>query len=295
MDLSGIFPPLSTPFTTDGAIDVPGLRTNLERLKAEPLAGFVVGGSNGEYTSMTTDERVQVVEIVRAATPGRLLIAGAGLESTAGTVSLTARMAGAGADAVLVVTPAYFKARMTPGALAAHFSAVADASPVPVILYSVPANTGIDLPAEVVAQLSRHANIIGLKDSGGDITKFGRMASECPPDFQLLAGSAGFLLAALTLGAVGGIMALANVAAGSLHELVDRFRVGDLAGARALQLRLIQANTAVTARFGVAGLKAALDMQGLVGGSVRPPLLPLLPSERQELESTLERAGMLPR
>lgn len=295
MDLSGIFPPLSTPFTPDGAIDVRGLRANLERLKAEPLAGFVVGGSNGEYTSMTTDERVLVVETVRAVTPGRLLIAGAGLESTAGTVALTTRMAEAGADAVLVVTPAYFKARMTPAALVAHFAAVADASPVPVILYSVPANTGVDLPAEVVAQLSRHANIIGLKDSGGDITKFGRMASECRPGFQLLAGSAGFLLAALTLGAVGGIMALANIAAGSLRELVDRFHAGDLAGARALQLRLIQANTAVTARFGVAGLKAALDMQGLVGGSVRPPLLALLPSERQELESTLEQAGLLPR
>ncbi len=294
MDLSGIFPPLPTPFTADGAIDFAGLRANADDLAREPISGHVVGGSNGEFSSLTTDERVRVVGAVREAVgPGRLVIAGAGQESTAATIALTREMAAAGADAALVVTPGYFKARMTSEALVGHFRAVADASPLPVLLYSVPANTGVDLPIDAVARLSEHANILGLKDSGGDITKFGRMALDCRPGFQLLAGSGGFLLAALAVGGVGGIMALANIAAAPLRAVFDRFRAGDLAGARAAQLPLIPANTAVTARYGVAGLKAALEMLGKVGGAPRPPLLPLTAAERDDLRATLTRAGVV--
>lgn len=294
MDLSGIFPPLPTPFTPDGAIDFDGLRANLDHLAGEPLSGFVAGGSNGEFSSLTVDERVRVVAAVREAVgPERLVLAGAGQESTAATIALTREMATAGADAALVVTPGYFKARMTSEALVAHFQAVADASPLPVVLYSVPANTGVDLPTDAVARLSEHGNILGLKDSGGDITKFGRMALECQPGFQLLAGSGGFLLASLAVGGVGGIMALANIAARPLRAVFDRYHAGDLDGARAAQLPLIPANTAVTARYGVAGLKSALEMQGRVGGAPRQPLLPLTPTERDDLRRVLTRAGLL--
>lgn len=294
MDLSGIYPPLPTPFLPDGSLDFAGLAANLGHLAEEPLAGFVLGGSNGEFSSLTLDERVEVVRAARLQLgPSRRVIAGAGLESTAATIALSRRMADAGADAALVVTPGYFKSRMTAAALDAHFRAVADASPLPVILYSVPANTGVDLPVEAVVSLSDHPNILGLKDSGGDITKFGRMALECRPGFQLLAGSAGFLLPALAVGAVGGIMALANIAARPLRRVLDAVRAGDLTGARAAQLPLIPANTAVTARYGVAGLKAALDLLGRVGGLPRPPLLPLTPVERHDLVATLIRAGLL--
>ncbi len=294
MDLSGIYPPLPTPFSPDGSLDLAGLAANLKSLADEPLAGFVLGGSNGEFSSLTLDERVEVVRAARQHLgPGRCVIAGAGLESTAATIALTRRMAEAGADAALVVTPGYFRSRMTTPALDAHFRSVADASPLPVILYSVPANTGVDLPVEAVVSLSSHPNILGLKDSGGDITKFGRMALECRPGFQLLAGSAGFLLPALAIGAVGGIMALANIAPRQLRRVLDAFQARDLPGARAAQLPLILANTAVTTRYGVAGLKAALDLLGRVGGLPRPPLLPLVPAERRDLVDILSRAGLL--
>ncbi|MFN2326061.1 MAG: dihydrodipicolinate synthase family protein, partial [Gemmatimonadales bacterium] len=157
------------------------------------------------------------------------------MESTRATIALTKQVAALGVDAVMVVTPGYFKARMNGAALEAHYRAVADASPVPVLLYSVPANTGVDLPQESVATLSEHPNIIGLKDSGGDITKISWMVGATQPGFQILAGSAGFLLPALAVGAVGTVAALANIAARELAALVDHFRAGDLTGARELQ------------------------------------------------------------
>lgn len=294
LSLAGLFPPVATPFKENGDLDLDALRTNLEQLNREPLAGYVLGGSNGEFTSLTIEERLEVVAAARAVTPrDRLLIGGSGLESTRATMDLTRRMAGLGVDAVMVVTPGYFKNKMTPAALEAHYRAVADAAPVPVILYSVPANTGVDLPAAAVARLATHPNIIGLKDSGGDITKIAQMVHETPDDFQVLAGSAGFLLAALAVGAVGGVMALANIAARPLAALLAKFQAGDLAGARQAQLQLIEVNAAVTARFGVAGLKAAMDLLGYRGGRPRPPLLPLAEEETRVLKGILEKAGLI--
>jgi 4-hydroxy-2-oxoglutarate aldolase len=291
--LAGIIPPVVTPFAANGDLALDQLQANLTRLNDEPLAGYVLGGSNGEFSSLTIEERVQVVAAAREVTPrDRLLIAGSGLESTRGTIELTERVAQLGADVAIVVTPGYFRAKMTPEALEAHFTAVADAAPIPVLLYSVPANTGVDLPAASVARLARHPNVIGLKDSGGDITKIGQMVHDTPPGFQILAGSAGFLLASLAVGAVGGVMALANIAGRQLHELYARFQAGDLAGARAAQLPLIALNSAVTARFGVAGLKAAMEMLGYHGGVPRAPLLPLPEADRATLRKIMLEAGL---
>jgi 4-hydroxy-2-oxoglutarate aldolase len=291
--LAGIIPPVATPFTAAGDLDLDGLQLNLERLNREPLSGYVLGGSNGEFSSLSIDERLKVVELARAVTPrDRLLIAGSGLESTRGTIELTEKVAKLGADVAIVVTPGYFRAKMSAAALEAHFTQVADAAPIPVLLYSVPANTGVDLPAAAVAKLARHPNIIGLKDSGGDITKIGQMLNDTPAGFQILAGSAGFLLASLSLGAVGGVMALANIAGRQLHELYARFQAGDLAGARAVQLPLIALNTAITARFGVAGLKAAMEMLGYRAGTPRAPLLPLGDEDRATLRQIMAEAGM---
>jgi 4-hydroxy-2-oxoglutarate aldolase len=292
--LAGIFPPLPTPFNADGEVDFDRLDFNLSRWNGEPLDGYVLGGSNGEYVLLTPDERVELVRAVRRAMPaGRLLIAGSAMESTRATIGLTRRMAEAGADAALVVTPSYYKSRMTPAALEHHFRQVADASPIPVVLYNVPANTGLDLPAQAVIRLAAHPNIVGLKESGGDVTKMGLMVSQTPDDFQILAGSAGFLLAALAVGAVGGVMALANIAAKPLAQLMEKFQKGDLAGARAIQLPLIEANAAVTARFGVPGLKAAMDLLGYYGGPVRSPLLPLSQEDTAALGRILVKAGLL--
>jgi 4-hydroxy-2-oxoglutarate aldolase len=294
LSLAGLFPPVPTPFAADGALDLASLRALLESLGEDPLAGYVLGGSNGEFTSLTADERLQVVSAARAVVPkGRLLIAGSGAESTRETIALTRAMAERGADAVLVVTPSYFRGRMTAAALEGHFGAVADAAPVPVVLYNVPANTGVDLTAATAIKLSRHPNIIGLKDSGGDLQKMALVIRDSAPDFQVLAGSAGFLLPALVLGAVGGIAALANLAGRPLDRMTEALRAGALDEARAIQLRLVETNLAVTARFGVAGLKAALALCGRPVGVVRPPLVALEADEQTALRAILVRAGLL--
>jgi len=294
ISLAGVFPPIPTPFKADGQVDYEHLKSNVERWNREPLAGYVVGGSNGEYVSLTPDERVEVVRKVRQAAPGdRLLIAGTGMESTQGTIDLTRRMAEAGAQVALVVTPNYYKRKMTAAALERFFKDVAEAAPVPVMLYNVPANTGVDLPAQAVVNLAKHPNIIGLKESGGDVAKIGYLVHETPSDFQILAGSAGFFLGALAMGAVGGVLALANVAAGRLFQMMESFRKGDLTGARAIQLPLIAANSAVTTRFGVPGLKAALDLMSYYGGPVRPPLLPISEEDRATIRSVLSKASLL--
>jgi len=294
LSLAGVFPPVPTPFKDNGDVDYAHLQSNLELLNREPLRGYVIGGSNGEFTSLTQDEKLKVVRLARAVAPDdRLIIAGSGMESTRATIELTRQMAEAGANAALVVTPGYFKARMTVAALVTHYQQVADASPIPVILYSVPANTGVDLPPAAVAKLAAHPNIIGLKDSGGDITKIGQMVHETPPAFQILAGSAGFFLATLAVGGVGGVMATANIAAAPLHDLYTAFHAGRLDAARAVQLPLIEVNAAVTVRYGVAGLKAAMDMLGYYGGAPRLPLLPLADDEKAALRAVLIKAGLL--
>lgn len=295
ISLAGIYPPIPTPFKANEDIDFDHLQSNLGRWNKEPLSGYVVGGSNGEFVFLTLDERVEVVRLARqVALPDRLVIAGSGLESARETIELTRRMAQAGADVALIVTPNYYKARMTAPALEHYYRQVADASPLPVMIYSVPANTGLDMPAPAVINLAQHPNIIGLKDSGGDVTKVGFMAHETrDADFQIVAGSAGFLLGALSVGAVGGVMALANIAAGKLAQLLEAFKRGDMDTACAIQRPLIEANTAVTSRFGVPGLKAAMDMLGYYGGPVRSPLMPLANDEQETLHRILIKSGVL--
>ena len=293
LDLAGIFPPIPTPFGPAGEILFDRLGENLARWDAEPMVGVVAGGSNGEFPLLSLEERVEVVRQVRRRTAaGRLVIAGSGMESTAATISLSRAMADAGADAVIVVTPSYYKARMTPAALIAHYTAVADRSALPLVIYNVPANTGVDLPAEVAIELSRHPNIAGIKDSGGDVVKLARMAAEAAEGFQVLAGSAGFFLPALAVGAVGVVAALANLAAAELNDLLLRFRSGDAEEATQIQARLVEANAAVTSRFGVPGLKCAMDLTGRYGGPPRLPLLPLGEAEVGQVRESLERSGI---
>ena len=295
ISLSGIFPPIPTPFKTNEDIDLDRLQFNLERWNKEPLNGYVVGGSNGEFVFLTLDERVEVVRQARQVAPrDRLVIAGSGMESARETIDLTRRMAQAGADVTLIITPNYFKSRMNVAALESYYRHVADASPLPVMIYSVPANTGLDMPAQAAINLAQHPNILGMKDSGGDVTKIGLMAHETrDADFQIVAGSASFFLAALSVGAVGCVPALGNIAGAKLAQLLEAFQHGDMETARAIQHPLIEANTAVTARFGVPGLKAALDMLGYYGGPVRSPLMPLSDAETAELRHILVKSGVL--
>ncbi|XP_047674479.1 4-hydroxy-2-oxoglutarate aldolase, mitochondrial isoform X2 [Tachysurus fulvidraco] len=229
LDIAGIYPPIATPFTQKGNVDYQSLDKNLQRYGSMPFRGLVVQGSNGEYPYLTTEERVDVVRRVRKSLPtSKLVMAGSGCESTRATIHMSERMASAGADCVLVVTPCFYLGRMNSSALIHHYTQVADSSPVPIVLYSVPANTFLDLPVDAVVKLSQHPNIVGIKDSGGDV----------------LAGSAGFLMAAYSVGAVGGVCALANVLGQQVCELAQLCTSGQWDKARELQYRLIEPNTA---------------------------------------------------
>lgn len=214
--------------------------------------------------------------------------------ATRATIELTGSMAEAGADAALVVTPCYYRGAMSSAALVRHYTEVAEASPVPVVLYSVPANTNLELPLEAVLTLAQHPNIIGIKDSGGDITRIGLIVHKTQQeDFQVLSGSAGFLLASYAVGASGGICALANVLGAPLCQLEHLCRQGRWQEARELQQRLIEPNAAVTRRFGIPGLKKAMDLFGYYGGPCRAPLAPLSPAEVEELRGIFSRNGWL--
>ncbi|XP_061589138.1 4-hydroxy-2-oxoglutarate aldolase, mitochondrial [Cololabis saira] len=295
LDLSGIYPPIATPFTAREDVDYRSLQQNLQKYAQIPFKGLVVQGSNGEYPYLTEDERVEVVKTVRQSLPkGKLLLAGSGCESTRATVQLTEKMSAAGADAVLVVNPSFFKGRMGSSALIRHFTQVADSSPVPVVLYSVPANTGLEVPLDAVVELSQHPNILGIKDSGGDITRIGLLVHKTSTqDFQVLAGSAGFLMAAYCVGAVGGVCALANVLGQQLCELHGLCASGRWEEARVLQQRLIQPNAAVTRKLGVPALKQAMEWFGFHGGACRSPLQPLTEAETQQLRRDFSSNGWL--
>lgn len=288
LDLRGILPPIPTPFDGAGEIDSAALRANLEFLRTFDLRGYVVLGSNGEAVHLLSEERARLLELARSLIPeNRLLIAGTGCSSTLHTIELSSRAAEIGADAVLVLPPHYYKGRMTIEALTGHFHAVAEACSIPLIVYNMPACTGLDMDEETIAAIAEHPNIVGLKDSGGDIRKLGALHQRLGEGFQILAGSAGFLLPALSVGAAGGVLALANIAPAQCLAIQELSLAGDWEQAREIQVRLIEANTAVTRRWGVAGLKAAMRLMGLEGGFVRAPLLELATPDIDRLKSIL--------
>jgi 4-hydroxy-2-oxoglutarate aldolase len=293
MELRGIFPPIPTPFDAEGKILHDRLRANLTRWVEAGLHGFVVLGSNGEYVMLNEAEKCAVWETAREVIPrDRWMIAGTGAESTAAAIALTRKAAELGADAALVVTPHYYRSQMNPSVLVRHYRATADAAPIPVIVYNVPANTNVDLDAATIIELAQHENIVGVKDSSGNLAKMGEVIRAAPARFACLAGSGSFLFPAMAIGAKGGVPALANVAPRECVELYDSYTRGDWGRARELQLRLIRLNVAVTTRWSVPGLKAALDEIGYYGGSPRPPLLPLGEANRATLHGILKEAGI---
>jgi 4-hydroxy-2-oxoglutarate aldolase len=294
VSLKGVFPPIPTPFDKEGDIALQALKENLERWNDYDLAGYVVLGSNGEAVYLTEDEKARVWETARDAIPAdKLMIAGTGCESTRQTISTTRLAAGAGADAALVVTPHYYSGGMTRESLNRHYASVAEASPIPIMLYNVPKFTNVDMDANTIAQTSHHPNIVGVKDSSGNIAKLSDTVRLSNPDFQVLAGAAGFFFAGLTLGAVGGILALANVAPQESVNILRLYETGQWDEAADLQRRMLPVNAAVTARFGIPGLKAALDMLGYYGGPVRSPLMDLAEDHRQTLHGILAEAGLV--
>ena len=294
ISLKGCFPPIPTPFDNHTRVDHDQLALNLGKWQKTPLAGFAVLGSNGEAVSLKEEEKLETWRTARSAIhKDRLFIAGTGCESTNETLELTEKASKIGADAALVVTPHYYKGKMDHRALVNHYTAVASKSSIPIILYNVPDFTGIDMGAETIIALAHHPSVVGVKDSSGNVVKIGQVVGAAPKEFQVLAGSGSFLLPALVMGAVGGVMALAAVASHALAEMVGSYERGDLVKAREIQIRLLPVNTAVTKQFGIAGLKGAMDLIGMYGGPVRLPLLPLEGGQKKEIEGILQKAGLL--
>lgn len=290
MELSGVFPPIATPFDPRGELDTRALQSNIARWLETGVRGIVALGSNGEAPLLDERESDAVIAAARASVPReRLLIAGTGRESTRATIDASRRAADLGADAVLVRTPSYFKPRMTHDAFVAHYTAVADATRVPVLLYNYPAVTGLTLTPDTVAALARHPNIAGIKETTTDAAQLAAYVDAARGQaFTVLAGSAPGFYAALCLGAEGAILAAACIVPRACTALFDAFERGAHEEARELQRRILPIAAAVTSGFGVPGLKAALDLTGYVGGPPRPPLSPAPPDAVAAIGATLE-------
>ncbi len=294
IDLNGILPPIATPFDKKGNIAHEELTRNVARLSQSGIRGVLVLGSNGEYPYLSEGEKRDAIKTVVTATPDDMVVVvGSGCESTRETIRLTKDCANLGAHAALVVTPCYYGGKMTPMALQDHFEQVASQSPIPVLLYNVPKFTSINIDLATILKLSHHPNIVGIKDSSGNVAQLGEILVRTDNDFQVLVGTAGVLHAALTLGCPGGILALANVAPRECVQIQKLLADGQVEQARDLQLKMLPVNRAVTATYGIAGLKAALDMVGYFGGEPRSPLMPLDETAREELKQILVTAGLL--
>jgi 4-hydroxy-2-oxoglutarate aldolase len=285
--LDGILAPVVTPFTSSGEIDGAGFASNIRTHLGAGLQGIVVAGSTGEAALLGEDERARLVELAREAIPSdRTLIVGTGAESTRGAIERNRVAADRGADAVLVVAPHYYGDAMTPDALREHYQRIADASPIPVLLYTIPKYMHFALPADVVAALAKHENIVGMKDSSGDATLLrGYLASQSE-SFKVLTGSGVLLGEALTLGAYGSILAVALFAPSLALDVVRAARDGH-SDVPAVQSRLTPVAARIVGGMGVAGVKAALDHVGLVGGAPRPPLRPLAPPALESLRALM--------
>ena len=296
VDLHGTFLPLTTPFDpVTGDIDDVAFRANLRHWFQNPISGVLIAGSTGESVFLDDGERVALLEAACDVVPqDAVVIAGTGTESTRHTIRLTRQAAEIGADAVLVSPPAYYKGAMTPAVLARHYKAVADASPVPVLIYQVPLRMStLDLPTGLIEELSRHPNITGVKDSRGKLDLVGELVEHSADDFQVMVGSGALLYGALETGAVGGIVAVGLLAAAEAAQISVAFGEGRTADAGRIQERIAPVHQRIVGGMGVPGVKAALDLLGLHGGLPRPPLCSVPDSQIEEIRSILATAEVL--
>ena len=285
MKLSGVMPPITTPFQ-DGKLVLDKLKNNFHKWNETGLSGYLVLGSNGEAVYLNEKEKMKVVEISRESIhTSKIMLVGTGMESTQETIQLTNQVAKMGADYALVVTPSYFKGSMKPQILYDHFIAVAESSRIGILIYNVPQFTGINLDPEVVAKLSEHPNIIGIKDSSGNIGQLSEIIHLSQKGFAVFVGSAPVFFPALCIGAVGGILAVANVVPQECVQIQNLFNKGKMGEARALQSRLTPLAKAVTTKYGIGGLKMAMDLVGYFGGNPRLPLK----KPGKEVEEELKR------
>jgi 4-hydroxy-2-oxoglutarate aldolase len=291
--LTGIFPPIPTPFLND-ELALDKLEFNISKWNTTGLNGYVIMGSNGEAVFLTRDEKLKLTSTVKeAAASDKLIIAGTGTDSIRETIALTNEVAACGADYALVLTPSFYKSEMKHDSFISYFTKIADGVKIPVIIYNVPKFTGVDIQAETIAQLAEHRNIAGVKNSTENLRQTVEFVAAVPDTFAVLVGTASVLYNGLTSGAVGGIIALANIAPEECVHIKKLIAAGMLPDALTLQKRVILVNKAVTTQYGVAGLKAAMDMMGYFGGEPRAPLMPLNTNEKENLKKILMNADLL--
>jgi len=285
MKLSGVMPPITTPFQ-NGKLALDKLKENFQKWNKTGLSGYLVLGSNGEAVYLNEREKTKVIEVSRESIPtSKIMIVGTGMESTQEATRFTNLSAKMGADCALVVTPSYFKGSMKPKILYDHFISVAESSRIGILLYNVPQFTGINMESELVAKLSAHPNIIGIKDSSGNIGQLSEIIYLSHKKFAVFVGSAPVFFPALCVGAVGGILAVAQVAPQACVQIQNLFNKGEMDEARALQTQLTPLAKAVTTKYGIGGLKMAMDLVGYFGGNPRLPLK----KPGREVEEELKR------
>jgi 4-hydroxy-2-oxoglutarate aldolase len=290
--LSGVFAPITTPFNEKGDIVLEKLFSNIRHLNQSRLRGYLVLGTNGELCSLSHYEQMEVLKtVVKNASPDKVIMAGIGAESTKVCIELCHQAAEIGAHFGSLVTPFFFAKKMSDRILANHFVQVAENSPIPVLLYNNPGITGITISTKVIKEVSLHPKIVGMKDSSpGNLSSY---ILNAKPGFSLLAGSANFFFTGLLMGAVGGVLSLANVFPEHCCKLYDLGVTHQLEEGKALQFQLMKINQMVSGNFGVAGVKAAMDFAGLYGGPPRAPLDPLTTDEKQKLQEELLASGYL--
>jgi len=292
-NLKGIISPITTPFIDD-EIAFDKLKHNIENLSKINLAGYVVLGSNGESVFLTREEKIKMVSFVREhTTPSKVIIAGTGTDSIKETIIFTNDAAKNGADYALIITPSFFKSEMNHSTFINYYLAVADSVKIPVIIYNVPKFTNVNIHPHTVAELSEHNNIVGIKNSSEDTELTARFISGTTDNFYTFVGTGSVLLQGLKDGAIGGILALANIAPTECINIQVLFHIGKMEEAEVLQKKMVTVNKAITATFGVAGLKSAMDMIGLYGGNPRLPLNPLDEKAKQELKNILIEASLI--
>lgn len=292
--LGGVMPPVVTPFKEDESLDLPSFRANFSRWNQTGLSGYLVLGSNGENLYLNEKEKEQVMAAAREAVPqDRVLMIGAGAESTRETIAQCRLAAQHGADCALIITPFYYKSQMTPERLSGHFRAVADAAPLPILIYNFPQCTGINIDPQTVAALAGHQNIAGIKDSSGNIAQMSELTRLCPDGFAVFSGNAPTFFSALTLGAAGGILAVANTAPEICLQIQELFSSGQYEQALEKQRLVTPLSVMVTQQYGIGGLKLAMGLAGYDPGFVRSPLaIPAQPEIKQALKDELTKVGL---
>jgi 4-hydroxy-2-oxoglutarate aldolase len=288
MDFGGIYPALTTPFAADGEVDAAALRQNIALYNQTAVAGYVVVGSTGESVMLSSSESEKVLATARdAAAPAKRLIAGTGAESTAETIRKTKIAAQLGYQAALVKTPHYYKPAYKPETQIAHFRSVADASPIPILLYSIPQFSGVTLETPEILTLAEHQNIIGIKDSSGDVRRLGEVIAGADSSFQVLTGSAAVIFPSLMMGARGAVLALASALPELCAALYELFRQKQFSEARELQIKLLLASKRIVSEAGIPGVKHVMDLRGYRGGGPRLPLQPVSEETKKRINEVI--------